>query len=156
MVTQSIALSSRLLDYVWALARIGIGSLLLWVYVDRGFGMGLGTPADQVWIYGGSPTGAFLENGDLALQSGQPWVDGLFMLALLGFGLGLVLGVATRAAAVGAWITLALVCAAKLPQVGHPLVVGCLAGAIALLVLALAHAGDTLGLGKLVRSPYLK
>ncbi|MEU7893309.1 hypothetical protein AB0B45_10615 [Nonomuraea sp. NPDC049152] len=150
---------SRPVDYVWAIARISIGWLFLWAYVDQTFGLGFTTPANRAWIYGGSPTSRFLRGGDLAVLAGQPWVDGLFMLGLLGFGVCLVLGVATRAAAVAGGITLVLMWAAELPLAGDPLVNEHIVYTIVLAGLAglaMANAGDTLGLGRLVSKPYLK
>ncbi|MGV9308907.1 hypothetical protein [Nonomuraea sp. NPDC003727] len=143
----------RPLDYVWGVARIAAGSLFLWAYVDRAFG--LVTPVHQAWMYGGSPTSAF-RHGGLPAPAGQPWVDGLFMFGLLGFGLCLVLGVATRAVATAGGITLALMWAAALPLSGRPFAHEYIVYAVGLALLAVVRAGDTLGLGRLVTRPYLK
>ncbi|RGA01239.1 hypothetical protein DI270_030565 [Microbispora triticiradicis] len=46
--------------YVWAAARIAIGWVFLWAFLDKLFGWGFATPAAKAWINGGSPTTGFL------------------------------------------------------------------------------------------------
>ncbi|MFC5822105.1 hypothetical protein ACFPUY_44090, partial [Nonomuraea harbinensis] len=41
-------------DYVWAIARISIGWVFLWAFLDKTFGWGFATPAERAWINGGS------------------------------------------------------------------------------------------------------
>ncbi|MER7365496.1 hypothetical protein ABT353_22580, partial [Nonomuraea wenchangensis] len=50
----------RPVDYVWAAARISIGWVFLWAFLDKTFGWGFATPAAKAWINGGSPTTGFL------------------------------------------------------------------------------------------------
>ncbi|KAB8181519.1 hypothetical protein FH608_051010 [Nonomuraea phyllanthi] len=88
------AQARRPVDYVWAVARISIGWIFLWAFLDKTFGWGFATPAAKAWINGGSPTTGFLKGtGEHALGgffgslAGQAWVDWLFMAGLLGIGL---------------------------------------------------------------------
>ncbi|GAA3248257.1 DoxX family membrane protein [Nonomuraea helvata] len=156
----------RPVDYVWAVARISIGWIFLWAFLDKTFGWGFATPANRAWISGGSPTSGFLKGtGENALGgffsslAGQAWVDWLFMVGLLGIGLALILGVGTRIAAVTGSLMLVLMWAAELPLDNNPFMDDHIIYSIVLVGLALANAGATLGLGNLavVRSnPYLK
>ncbi|MEV6156614.1 hypothetical protein AB0L53_40340 [Nonomuraea sp. NPDC052129] len=158
--------ATRPVDYVWAIARISIGWIFLWAFLDKTFGWGFATPANRAWISGGSPTTGFLKGtGENALGglfsglAGQPWVDWLFMLGLLGIGLALILGVGLRVAAVTGGLLLVLMWAAELPLDTNPFMDEHLIYAVVLIGLALAGAGTTLGLGKLPiirRNPYLK
>ncbi|MFI7643648.1 DoxX family membrane protein [Nonomuraea sp. NPDC049400] len=156
----------RPVDYVWAIARISIGWIFLWAFLDKTFGWGFATPANRAWISGGSPTTGFLKGtGENALGgffsslAGQAWVDWLFMAGLLGIGLALILGVGTRIAAATSSIMLVLMWAAELPLANNPFMDDHIIYSIVLVGLALANAGTTLGLGNLPivqRNPYLK
>ncbi|MEV4064727.1 hypothetical protein [Nonomuraea dietziae] len=144
---------SRPVDYVWAIARISIGWVFLWAFLGMAFGWGSATPTGHARIDGGSPTSVFLTESDFEALAGQPWVDWLFMAGLLGVGLALMLGIGTRiAAAIGGLLLLML--AVGLPVAGSPF--GYIVYAIVLIGLAMANAGETLGLGKLVHNPFLK
>ncbi|MFD1546068.1 hypothetical protein [Nonomuraea guangzhouensis] len=158
--------ATRPVDYVWAIARISIGWIFLWAFLDKTFGWGFATPANRAWISGGSPTTGFLKGtgenalgGFFSALAGQPWVDWLFMLGLLGIGTALILGVGLRIAAVTGSLLLVLMWAAELPLANNPFMDDHIIYAIVLVGLALAGAGTTLGLGKLPiiqRNPYLK
>jgi thiosulfate dehydrogenase [quinone] large subunit len=158
--------ATRPVDYVWAIARISIGWIFLWAFLDKTFGWGFATPANRAWISGGSPTTGFLKGtGENALGglfsglAGQPWVDWLFMLGLLGIGAALILGVGLRITAITGSLMLVLMWAAELPLANNPFMDEHIVYAIVLVGLALAGAGATLGLGKLPivqRNPYLK
>ncbi|MEU7863992.1 hypothetical protein [Nonomuraea sp. NPDC049141] len=167
LVTQSgTTAASRPVDYVWAIARISIGWIFLWAFLDKTFGWGFATPANRAWLEGGSPTTGFLKgSGENALGglfsslAGQAWVDWLFMAGLLGIGLALVLGVGTRIAAATGTLLLVLMWAAELPLANNPFMDEHIIYSIVLIGLALANTGATLGLGKLPivqRNPYLK
>ncbi|WP_318272177.1 hypothetical protein [Microbispora triticiradicis] len=47
--------------YVWAAARVAVGWVFLWAFLDKLFGWGFATPAAKAWINGGSPTTGFLK-----------------------------------------------------------------------------------------------
>ncbi|QYC43435.1 hypothetical protein Nocox_29255 [Nonomuraea coxensis DSM 45129] len=146
----------RPVDYVWAAARISIGWVFLWAFLDKTFGWGFATPAAKAWINGGSPTTGFLKGtgenalgGFFSALAGQVWVDWLFMLGLLGVGTALVLGVGLRIAAVAGSLMLVLMWAAELPLTTNPFMDDHIIYSIVLVGLALANAGATLGLGNL-------
>ena len=153
----------------WALLRIGIGWLFLWAFLDRLLALGFSTGRDPgtgkvdrfgeaAWIHGGSPTDGFLANGlhtkepfegfysDLA---GHGWVDWVYMLSMLAIGLALVLGVATRAAALAGivWMFLFYTASAIWPE-HNPLIDDHVIEAIALAGIAYVGAGRYLGLGR--------
>ncbi|WP_084965944.1 hypothetical protein [Thermoactinospora rubra] len=162
--------TTRPVDYVWAIARIALGWIFLWAFLDKAFGLGFATPAAKAWINGGSPTTGFLKGtGENALGgfftglAGQTWVDWLFMTGLLGIGLALILGIGLRIAAATGGLLLMLMWAAELPLANNPFMDDHLVYTIVLIGLALAGAGDTLGLGRwwgnlgiVHRNPYLK
>lgn len=108
----------------WAgdLLRIGLGLVFLWAFVDKLIGLSYSTPGARSWLGGGSPTNGFLGHVEVGpLQSvfrgmaGQGWADWLFMLALLGIGAALVLGVAQRITAVAGTVLMVLMWAAEWP-----------------------------------------
>ncbi len=110
---------------------------------------------DAAWINGGSPTEGFLKFGaDGPFKSfynsigGTPWLDALFMLGLLGVGLGLTFGIGMRAAtAVGA-LMYVLMWTVALPPENHPFLDEHILGALSMAVLVFGHAGQTWGFGK--------
>ncbi|RIH59426.1 hypothetical protein D3C59_27400, partial [Streptomyces sp. SHP22-7] len=90
---------------VFASARVLMGFVFLWAFVDKTFGFGYATASGKGWVDGGSPTEGFL--GHVAVGpmestfhswAGAVWADWLFMLGLLGIGLALTAGVALRLA----------------------------------------------------------
>ncbi len=149
-----------------AAARVGLGFVFLWAFLDKAFGLGYATKNANSWLNGGSPTKGFLSHVQAGpLQSafhhwaGQPWADWLFMLGLLGLGLALIGGVALRIAAVSGTLLLALMWAAEWPPARHlaggaastssnPVADYHLIYALLLIALAGTAAGDTWGLGR--------
>src|SRR5918911_3696589 len=78
------------------------------------------------WIHGGSPTQGFLgfaTKGPLAgfyqNLAGNPVIDWLFMLGLLGIGLALILGVGMRIAAGSGALLLIMMWSAVLPPANN-------------------------------------
>jgi thiosulfate dehydrogenase [quinone] large subunit len=149
-----------------ATARVGLGFVFLWAFLDKTFGLGYATKSTNSWLNGASPTKGFLSHVAAGpLQStfhhwgGQPWADWLFMLGLLGIGLGLIGGIALRATAASGTLLLALMWAAEWPPARH-LAGGAASGssnpvadyhliyALLLVALAATAAGDTWGLGR--------
>src|SRR3954447_10955135 len=49
--------------YVWAGARLSLGWVFLWAFLDKVFGLGHETPAGKGWLDGGNPTKGFLSGG---------------------------------------------------------------------------------------------
>jgi thiosulfate dehydrogenase (quinone) large subunit len=137
-----------------AVLRILLGSIFLWPFFDKTFGLGFATTPEQAWIAGGSPAGGYLGSLEGALapmfaaMAGQAWVDWAFMLGMLAVGSALILGVGLRAAAVGGTVIMAMMWLSSLPLVNHPVVDTHIIYASSLWVLALTGAGHTWGLGK--------
>jgi thiosulfate dehydrogenase [quinone] large subunit len=104
----------------WAgVTRILLGFTFLWAFLDKTFGLGFATT--DGWMFGtgkGNPTAGFLKFGanpngplhdfyaNLAPSSPSAPINWLFMLALLGAGVGLVLGIGMRISCIGASILL--------------------------------------------------
>ena len=149
-----------------AVLRIGFGLTFLWAFFDKLLALGFATGrnpetdavdrfGDAAWINGGSPTEGFLKFGadgpfkefynDIA---GATWADWLFMLGLLAIGLALTLGIGMRVAAAAGALLYVLMWSVVLPPENNPVIDDHLLGALTLVVLALAHAGDTWGLGR--------
>ncbi|MDH2425379.1 hypothetical protein [Sphaerisporangium sp. TRM90804] len=141
--------------HVFAVARLALGWVFLWAFLDKLFGWGLATPAERAWLNGGSPTTGFLKGtGEntfgafFAGLAGQPWVDWLFMIGLLGIGTALILGIGMNIAAITGGLLLVLMWAAELPLANNPFMDDHLVYAVVLAGLALIGAGNTLGLGE--------
>lgn len=112
---------------VLGLTRISLGLIFLWAFFDKVFGLGFATTTQNAWINGGSPTTGFLLHGTQGpfatiFQSiTGPITDWLFMLGLLGIGLGLTLGIARELASYSGALLLTLMWLAILPPEHHPL-----------------------------------
>jgi thiosulfate dehydrogenase [quinone] large subunit len=148
-----------------AVLRIAFGLTFLWAFFDKLFALGYSTGVDAqgsvdrfgdaAWINGGSPTEGFLKFGadgpfDSFYHSiaGAAWADWLFMLGLLGIGLALTLGIGMRIAAVSGAILYLMMWSVVLPPENNPVLDDHLLGAVTVVVLALALAGDTWGMGR--------
>jgi thiosulfate dehydrogenase (quinone) large subunit len=148
-----------------AVLRIGFGLTFLWAFFDKLLALGFSTGYDETgkldrfgdaaWINGASPTEGFLKFGaDGPFQgfynsiAGAALVDWLFMLGLLGIGLALTLGIATRLACAAGALLYLMMWTVVLPPENNPVLDDHILGAITLVVLALLNAGDTWGLGK--------
>jgi thiosulfate dehydrogenase (quinone) large subunit len=152
---------------VVAITRYALGFVFLWAFLDKTFGWGYATASERAWINGGSPTKGFLRNVAVGpfedtfnSWAGDAWADWLFMLALLGVGVALILGVGMRLAAVSGTILMLLMWAAEWPLAKHtsageptmstnPIVDYHIIYALVLIVLALTSAGTTWGFGKI-------
>jgi thiosulfate dehydrogenase [quinone] large subunit len=104
------------------LLRLALGFEFLWAFFDKVFGLGYSTPSARAWINGGSPTKGFLSGVDSGpLQTvfnsiaGNPVVNWLFMLGLLGIGVALILGVGLRVAAASGAVLLVMMWFASWP-----------------------------------------
>jgi thiosulfate dehydrogenase (quinone) large subunit len=152
--------------YAWAAARISLGWVFLWAFLDKTFALGFATgrdPAtgaidrfgDAAWINGASPASGFLNFGtegkifhDFFAGLAGPVTDWMFMLALLGIGLALTLGIGMRIAAISATVLLLSMWAAELRLDNNPFMDDHIVYATVIIGLALAGAGRTLGLGR--------
>jgi thiosulfate dehydrogenase (quinone) large subunit len=141
--------------YVWAVARLALGWVFLWAFLDKTFGLGHATPAAKAWVDGGSPTEGFLLHSPKGVfagfykdLAGVAWVDALFMVGLAGIGAALLLGIGMRIAAAAAALLLVMMWSAVLPPENNPFMDDHLVYAVLAVGLALVSAGDTLGLGR--------
>lgn len=114
--------------YLPLLFRVTFGFVFLWAFIDKTFGLGFSTAAAKAWIRGSSPTAGFLSGvkGPLAnvftAMAGNGVVDWLFMLGLLGIGLGLILGIAKKITAISGAAMMLLMWLAVLPIKTNPFV----------------------------------
>lgn len=128
MQKQTSTVSEARLGTSLAVARILIGFIFLWAFLDKLVGLGFSTPFERSWLQGGSPTTGFLSNVDGMFAplfnniAGNGAVDWLFMLGLLGVGTGLFLGVAMRLSILAGSAMLFLMWLAALPLATNPLI----------------------------------
>ena len=140
--------------YVAAELRLSLGWVFLWAFLDKTFGLGHETPGKDAWVNGGSPTKGFLAfaasgpfEGMYHQIAGQTWADWLFMIGLLGIGVGLLLGIAMRITAASGALLLVLMWTVVLPPANNLFMDDHLIYALVLVLLAAIGAGHTLGLG---------
>lgn len=83
--------------FAWVGLRIVLGTIFLWAFLDKLLGLGYTTERANAWINGASPTLGFLTHGTVGPfaeifqnMAGNPLVDWLFMLGLLGTGVTLL------------------------------------------------------------------
>jgi thiosulfate dehydrogenase [quinone] large subunit len=136
------------------LARISLGWIFLWAFLDKTFGLGHDTASKDAWIHGGSPTFGFLKFGAVGpfkgfynSIAGTGWVDWLFMLGLLAIGIALVLGVFMNLASASGALLLLMMWTVVLPPDSNPIIDDHIIYALTLGVLACLGAGRFLGLG---------
>ncbi len=156
--------------YVQAGLRLALSWVFLWAFLDKLFGLGHETTSKAAWINGGHPTQGFLKfsatgpfTGFYHSIAGDAWADWLFMIGLIAIGLALLIGVGMRIAAVSGTLLLVLMWSVVLPPANNVFMDDHLIYAGLLVLLALANAGDTLGLGRwwgrtalVSRNPWLK
>ncbi|MGZ5403491.1 MAG: hypothetical protein ACXWDL_02455 [Nocardioides sp.] len=162
-----VATATTPLDRAIAVLRIAYGFTFLWAFFDKLLALGFATGKDEAgnvdrfgdaaWINGGSPTEGFLSFGVpednpfkdvFTSMAGQAWVDWLFMIGLLGIGVSLLSGTAMRIGTAAGAVMYALMYLAVLPLENNPVVDDHLIGVIVMVVLVLANAGRTWGLGR--------
>lgn len=171
----------------WAgISRILIGFIFLWAFLDKNFGLGYTTQSDSAWNFAtgdGSPTFGFLtfgtnpdgpfasfftslgESAGVMPADGAPamypgsWVNWGFMLALLGVGVALILGIMVRIGSIGGAVLLGLMYLAEWPlnavdpetgfnTANNPIMDDHIIYAAVMIMLMLFTAERTLGLGK--------
>ncbi|MGD0056757.1 MAG: hypothetical protein ABSB83_02745 [Methanomassiliicoccales archaeon] len=142
-------------EYVWAAARIGLGFIILWAFLDKTFGLGFATQASKSWINGASPTVGYLKFGTSGIfaglfqgLAGNVVVDVLFMLALLLVGIALILGIGMKIATVSGGLLMVLLWMTNVPPASNPILDEHIIYLILLIGLLRVKAGQTLGLGK--------
>ena len=152
--TPAPATGNTIARYAAAAARLSLGWIFLWAFIDKTFGLGYATESKNAWIDGGSPTNGFLKfaatgpfkdtYNDIA---GATWADWLFMTGLLGIGIALLAGIAMRIATATGALLLILMWSAVLPPENNPFMDDHIVYAILLVLLTALGAGKTLGLG---------
>lgn len=156
--------------YAMAIARLALGWVFLWAFLDKTFGLSFATERADAWINGGSPTYGFLTFAtegklfhDFFAGLTGPVADWLFMIGLLGIGAALTLGIVMRIAAASGALLLTLMWAAELRLANNPFMDDHIVYAIFLIALAIYGAGRTWGLGRawerlplVQRLPFLK
>jgi thiosulfate dehydrogenase [quinone] large subunit len=152
-VAEAEVSTSPVVRYAAAAIRLSIGWVFLWAFLDKLFGLGHETASKAAWIHGGSPTQGFLAfaakgpfKGVYNNIAGQGWADWLFMIGLLGIGVALMFGIATRLAAGSGALLLVLMWSAVLPPENNLFMDDHLVYALALILVAALGAGRTLGL----------
>lgn len=116
------------INYHLEILRFVLSGIFLWSFFDKVFGLGYSTPIGKAWIDGVSPTTGFLQFATegkyfaplFQSMAGNPLVDWLFMLGLLGIGLSLLLGIGTKIAGYSGALLMALLWFASLPPQHHP------------------------------------
>jgi len=155
------------LQIVLGILRLALGFIFLWAFFDKLLGLGFSTCfdpqtktinyfCDQAWIKGGSPTFGFLKfatKGPFAeifqSMAGNPVIDWLFMLGLLGVGLGLMLGIFMKLSTFFGGLMLALMyLAGFLPPQHNPLIDEHIIYIFVIIALYLTQSAEYLGLGK--------
>jgi thiosulfate dehydrogenase [quinone] large subunit len=146
--------TERALAYVLAALRVVVGFTFLWAFLDKLLGLGYATAEARSWLNGGSPTKGFLSTatgpfrGFYTSIAGDGWTNWLFMIGLAGIGIALLLGIGMRIAAASGAIIYLMMWAVALPPQNNPVVDEHVIGALVVVALALASAGDTAGLGR--------
>jgi len=165
------------LQRVFAVLRVAMGWTFLWAFLDKAFGLGFATGRNvetgaivfggpDAWVNGGSPTAGvvgFALKGPLKdtiqtvtgyemTQAGPQvaaWVDWLYMGTLLAIGVALILGIATKLAAIGgiAWMATFYLTTAIWPE-HNPFLDDHIIEIVVLVGVLLANAGRYYGLGK--------
>lgn len=142
------------LRYLWAVARLCMGWIFLWPFLDKTFGLGHGTKSADAWINGGNPTKGFLSGSVGPFSSfyhsiaGAGLVNWLFMVGLIAIAVMLLLGIGMRFACAAGALMVLLMWSASLPPEDDVFMDNHIIYALLLVGLALVGAGNTLGLGR--------
>ena len=146
--------ASAVVRYAAAAARISLGWVFLWAFLDKTFGLGHETTSAQAWIHGGNPTMGFLKKGAKGpfadfyhSIAGATWTNWLFMLGLAGIGIALLAGIAMRITAGAGVLMLVMMWSVVLPPANNPFMDDHIVYAIVLILLAGMGAGRFVGLG---------
>lgn len=147
-----------------AALRFAIGFVFLWAFLDKTFGFAFSTPPERAWVNGGTPSQGFLASDAVTgplkpffAGIASPATDVLFMIAMLGIGVAVLLGIGLRVSAVAGSFVMVLMYLAEWPFTPNtastnPLVDYHIIYALVLIVVAAASAGDTWGFGKVWKS----
>lgn len=140
---------------VLVLLRISMGWIFLWPFFDKLLGLGFATEPGKAWLDGISPTTGFLKFGSYGpfkpffeSLAGNPLVDWLFMIGLLGLGIALILGIGLRITAYSGTLLMLLMWLSLLPPKNNPFLDDHIIYALVLISLNQMDAGDWFGFGK--------
>ncbi len=161
-----MAKTAKTVDKVWALARISLGLTFLWAFFDKLIGLGFSTcrsaetnvietMCSKAWLEGGSPTAGFLKFGTKGPfadffqgLAGNAVVDWLFMLGLLGIGIGLTFGIAMKVSVISGVTLLVMMWLSALWPEHNPVLDEHLVYSVVLVGLLLVNDKQALGCGK--------
>lgn len=145
-------MSKEMNKKILGIARITMGWVFFWAFIDKTFGLGYATSPEKSWLSGNSPTSGFLSHTDGTFASifqamaGVSIVDWLFMVGLLLIGLALILGIAMNLAVISGSIMMLLMYLASVPLDNNPIIDDHIINILILLILLEANAGRNLGL----------
>lgn len=112
-----------------AVMRIILGWMMIWAFLDKMFGLGYPSPPEVAVINGGSPTEYYLSelvsgpfSGIWNALAGNTVVDTALMLGLLGVGIGMMLGIASKLSTIGMVVMVLLMFTLNIPPDDNPLV----------------------------------
>ena len=159
----SLALFSR--------RKLAFGLTFLWAFFDKLLALGYSTGAvlneqgtktgidffsKDAWINGGNPTLGFLKfgasgpfKGFYNAIAGETWVNVLFMFGLLAIGIALTFGIAMRLGTIAGFVMYVMMWTVALWPANNPVLDDHILGALSMVVLGLALAGDTWGAGRI-------
>jgi thiosulfate dehydrogenase [quinone] large subunit len=163
--------TSTALRKALAVLRIAFGLTFLWAFFDKLLALGYSTGAvlneqgtktgidffsKDAWINGGNPTLGFLKfgasgpfKGFYNAIAGETWVNVLFMLGLLAIGIALTFGIAMRLGTIAGFVMYVMMWTVALWPANNPVLDDHILGALSMVVLGLALAGDTWGAGRI-------
>ncbi|MBM3696643.1 MAG: hypothetical protein FJW79_12060 [Actinobacteria bacterium] len=150
---------------VLASLRLAMGFIFAWAFIDKlvGLGFSTGRQADgtidffaegAAALNGGLPAAGFLGRARGPLggfwqgMADQAWVSWIFMAALAGVGLALLLGIGMRLAAVSGGLLMLCMWSAGLWPQSNPFVDSHIIYALVVVVLAVTASGHTWGFGE--------
>ncbi|MGP4112662.1 hypothetical protein ACTWP5_17345 [Streptomyces sp. 4N509B] len=149
-----------------AVLRIATGSIFLWAFLDKAFGLGYSTSSENSWLEGASPAEGYLGSVSVGPMestyhdwAGEAWVDLVYMAGMFGLGFALVTGIALRLTAVGGCLMMLSLWLGEFPPARHlsdgspsmstnPLVDNHVIYAAVMVVVAVCSAGRVWGLGR--------
>lgn len=144
---------------VLAVGRILLGFYFLWAFIDKIFGLNYATAPEMAVINGGSPAQGFINNAVSGPFAGliklfaNPVGDVLFMAALLGLGVALLLGVGHKVTLFAGSAFMFTLWLSLFPPTSpgsatNPIIDDHWFLAILIIAVTITRAGDTWGLGK--------
>lgn len=124
---KSVIIMASKTDILTTIIRVSLGWVFFWAFIDNAFGIKAGA-IESGYFGGKSPTEYFLgvivaENtfGDIfGPMGGNAIVDFLFMFALFGLGISLLLGIGRKIAGVSGALLMFMMWASGIPLSNNP------------------------------------